>query len=261
MPRNVVAAVLAIVFCAIAIQQLVVRSSVPSTPIPVIGTSATDDTPDSIDVVQNTDNYSIAEDAYHIGDFEKAIKFYSAAEKEYADLALYGNRGNCHFQLGNLDAALADYERAINVEQERTGHNHSRRLAYIHYNRGYAYQHSGQFSDAVADYKTTLVLDSDYPDVNNALAWLLATCPEDNIRNPQLALEHAVTAASKAPDDFNVQDTLAACYAATGNFIEAVAHQQTALSNCEDATLKQQLSARLALYEHSTPYLELPQPK
>ncbi len=56
----------------------------------------------------------------------------------------------------------------------------------------------------------------------NALAWLLATCPESEIRNGPKAVAHALKACAldewKSPE---LLDTLAAAYAEAGNFAEA----------------------------------------
>ena len=57
----------------------------------------------------------------------------------------------------------------------------------------------------------------------NDLAWLLATCPDNSVRNGQKAVELAQQAVQlsngRSPE---ILDTLAAAYAEAGRFHEAV---------------------------------------
>ena len=66
----------------------------------------------------------------------------------------------------------------------------------------------------------------------NNLAWLLATCPDDNVRNGR----RAVTLAEKAVElterkNATYLDTLAAAYAEARRFDDAVRVQQEALTD------------------------------
>ena len=67
----------------------------------------------------------------------------------------------------------------------------------------------------------------------NCLAWLLATCPDDHIRNGHRALTLAkeVVAKDAAPENL---DTLAAAYAAVENFEEAARIQEKLVAKLEN---------------------------
>jgi tetratricopeptide (TPR) repeat protein len=62
----------------------------------------------------------------------------------------HNNRGLGHQRLGNLDAALADFNQAIKLDPN---------YVYPYDNRGEIYRQRGQFDRAVADYNTAIRMD------------------------------------------------------------------------------------------------------
>lgn len=52
----------------------------------------------------------------------------------------------------------------------------------------------------------------------NNLAWLLATAPDPQVRDPARALELARRAILEAPQDFHIWSTLSECHYQTGNY-------------------------------------------
>jgi tetratricopeptide (TPR) repeat protein len=64
----------------------------------------------------------------------------------------------------------------------------------------------------------------------NDFAYLLATLPDDSLRDGKRALEIARAIVAKNPEDPAYLDTLAAAHAETGNFEEAVQHADAALA-------------------------------
>ena len=112
---------------------------------------------------------------------------------------------------------------------------------------------------ALADYEQALSLDSKLAEAYNGLAWILATAPEDGIRNGLKAVGHAEQAVSLADQSerFLYMDTLAAAYAEAGRFADAVAMQSKAISLIpEDYDSKQvaQFKARLKSYQARKPW-------
>src|SRR5438477_539797 len=79
----------------------------------------------------------------------------------------------------------------------------------LRYSRGITYAAFGQYDKALADYQTALeVAPPSYAGAHNALAWLLATCPEAKRRDPNRAVKLAQQAVQLAPKDANCWGTL-----------------------------------------------------
>ncbi|HZM02426.1 MAG TPA: tetratricopeptide repeat protein [Candidatus Saccharimonadales bacterium] len=93
------------------------------------------------------------------------------------------------------------------------------------------------------------------PQEMNQLAWLSATSKIKLLRDINLATnyaERAVTATGRqAPE---MLDTLAAAYAAAGQFTNAVGAQKEAIALLKDQRTKEDYLSRLKLYESNRPY-------
>jgi Zn-dependent protease len=124
-------------------------------------------------------------------------------------------------------------------------------------NRGPAEARRGQWQRAIADLEEALQLQPQLVSAHNNLAWLLATCPVDALRNGELALEHA-TWACKATGwaTPNCLGTLAAAYAEVGDFGQAVQWQERALADAgyRQTYGEEAVRDRLRLYEQGLPF-------
>lgn len=77
-----------------------------------------------------------------------------------------------------------------------------------------------------------MIVEADMLDASplNNLAWLLATYPDRDLRDPERAIQYARLAVSlRDPVDWSYVDTLAAAYAAAGDFDNAVLEQERAI--------------------------------
>jgi Zn-dependent protease len=124
-------------------------------------------------------------------------------------------------------------------------------------NRGIGESRRGNWQRAIDDYREALRLQPKLVNAYNNLAWLLAACPVDELRNGSEAVERATWACDATGwSRPNYLGTLAAACAEVGDFDQAVSLQKRALSDpayCRtygEATVL----ARLRLYEQSLPY-------
>jgi Zn-dependent protease len=129
-------------------------------------------------------------------------------------------------------------------------------LATAHTNRGIAESRRGNWQRAIEDYREAIRLGPNLPTARNNLAWLLATCPVDAVRNGHEAVELATWACNAtAWCNPSCLGTLAAACAEIGDFSQAVRWHQRALGDpgyrktYGDAVL----SERLRLYEQGLP--------
>lgn len=176
-----------------------------------------------------------------VQDFNQAIQL----DREFADA--YNNRGVARRMQDQLNAALADYNQAIKLAPQ-----HAQALA----NRAFVLKRQGKFSDAVKDYDAALRLSPKSSMILNDLAWLLATCSDQKIRDGKKAVTLATRACELTEPSFsdtNLLDTLAASHAEAGDFESAVKWATKAI----EATPKNEraeLMKRLALFEKQQPF-------
>jgi tetratricopeptide (TPR) repeat protein len=141
-------------------------------------------------------------------DFSSAIQL--APEFPFA----WYNRGNAYLRFGEWDKAVADYSRAIELAPN---------YAFAWYTRGLAYSKSGQWDKAVADFSRAIELAPKDARNHNALAWLLATCPDEKRRDPDRAVELAKKAVLLAPQAGGFWNTLGAAHYRAGDWKAAAA--------------------------------------
>ena len=118
-----------------------------------------------------------------------------------------------------------------------------------------------EFAQAVRDFEKGIEVDSDQPRCYNGLAWLLATCSNESVRNGPQAIELATKACEITEwEDSNFLDTLAAAYAEAGKFDEAVKWETKAIEHPEafDQAAFEEMQARLKLFQAGKPYHEPP---
>jgi len=109
----------------------------------------------------------------------------------------------------------------------------------------------------MAEFQTALELRPDDAWARNNLAWVLATCPSASIRNGTRAVVLSEQADRLCGGtDPVIVGTLAAAYAETGQFPQAVAAAQRALQLAtaqSNATLVEGLRVHLQLYQARSP--------
>jgi tetratricopeptide (TPR) repeat protein len=181
-----------------------------------------------------------------LGRTEEAIADYDSALSQMPhDAELYDMRGHALHRSGRYDEAIADFGDAVRLAPQDAA-------PFAH--RGNVYAERGEYPRAIADFRQALSIDSKSAEALRSLAWLLATCPDQQYRNSREALASAEQAARlAAPGDPFVLDALAAAHANAGQFDRAVRYQQDAIANVP-GNFAEPFGARLALYQHGRPY-------
>ena len=158
----------------------------------------------------------------------------------------YTLRGWLHYQKKEFEQAIADCTQAIAIDPQSAD-------AYA--TRGSAHDELKQYDKAVADFAKACELDPEDPDSHNALAWRLATCPKAEVRNGAKAVEHATRACRLTENQDALHlDTLAAAYAESGKFKEAIEWQQRAIAATTEPDERKEYQERLQLYQAGKPY-------
>lgn len=98
---------------------------------------------------------------------------------------------------------------------------------------GDIYYQNDNYAKAIRSYRQCLAHDPDNGRALNNLAWVLVTCPDKKLREPETALELAQRAVVQSPAP-HVYDTLAECQYVNGYFADAVASAKKALSLATD---------------------------
>ena len=123
-------------------------------------------------------------------------------------------------------------------------------------NRGIVESRRGNWQRATEDYREALRLQPKLATAHNNLAWLLAVCPVDSLRNGQEAVEHATWACNATSwRNLSCLGTLAAACAEIGDFAQAMRWQERAVA---DPAYRQMygeatVTGRMRLYEQGLP--------
>jgi tetratricopeptide (TPR) repeat protein len=180
------------------------------------------------------------------GNVQPAVQDYTRAIDLDPELSVaHRGLGRARHLLGQLDEAVCHYDEAIRLSPND---------AYAIASRADVLTDLGQYAEASAQYERAIEVDPDSTQANSGSAWLLATCPDDAVRNPKIALERAQMAIRlTAANDAASLDTLAAAQACAGDFASAKQTVEKAVHLASDEE-KQVFQARLALYEQQKPY-------
>jgi tetratricopeptide (TPR) repeat protein/mono/diheme cytochrome c family protein len=221
------------------------------------------------------------------GEIEQAATaFQRALQINATDVAARSNLGVVRALQGRVDEAVAQYERAIDIDPAyaeahsnmsaallylgRTDEalDHARRALQLksdfpaaHYNLARALLVGNRPQDAAQHFDLALRLRPGWPEVLKDYAWMLATHPNADARDPEYAIELAARAVELTNRHQPLPlDVLAAAYASVSRFDEAISTAQEALhllSDPEDRKETADIWLRLALYREHKPYFDV----
>lgn len=124
--------------------------------------------------------------------------------------------------------------------------------------RGDALLSVGRHADAVKDYEEALKIDAEDTGVLNNLAWVLATSPDDPVRNAKRSVELGLKACELTKyEKPHILSTLAAAYAEKGDWENAKKWSAKAVElGAKDDDVDQQLKKELEGYKEQKPWRE-----
>ena len=219
------------------------------------------------------------------GNLDEAFGHFREAVRLDPRLAIaHFNLGRAYKQQGKLDDAVREYRRALALDPRlAAAHNSLGSVAgtqgrvgeaiqhfqdalrvepnnaEAHNNLGLALRMLGRTDEALPHFRAALQGRSDWSAPMNEIAWIVATHPDARVRNPAEAVRLAERAAElSAHREPLVLDTLAAAYAAAGDWGRATttAEAAVALASARSSALRDEIARRLALYRSNRPYRE-----
>ncbi len=185
-------------------------------------------------------------------------------------------------KLGRIDEAILRFREALGIEPvlARTHRSYARALrvkgesdeairhfrlalemdpqvAKAWYSLGFLLEERGDHAEVVKCWRAGLALSPSDSHMVNNLAWLLATCPDDQVRDGAEAVRLGEMAL-RATEGGNpaALNTLAAAYAEQGRLDDAVASARRAIELADQAgahVLAERIRGRLRMYEQQQP--------
>jgi tetratricopeptide (TPR) repeat protein len=179
-----------------------------------------------------------------------------------AKVVLLSRLGAFHMFASQPHQAIDVLSKALELD---SGANDALRL------RADAYLNVGKHAEAIADFDRLLPQSAEDESLLNNYAWVLATSPEDSLRNGQEAVKLATAACELSGFETpHILSTLAAAYAETGDFENAIKWSQKAVeasqkgleaATADDDRVKleadhEQLKKEVATYQEGKPIRE-----
>jgi tetratricopeptide (TPR) repeat protein len=184
------------------------------------------------------------------GDYAAAIRdFRRLVAKNGDDPVLLAQLGTLYLAAKQPREAIKRFTRALEIDEENFPCRRGRSDAEITI---------GDHKAALADLEKALELRPDDTGVLNNLAWLLATSPEDALRDGKRAIDLARKACEKTEwKEAHIVSTLAAGHAEAGDFEAARKFSRQAVDLGDGAAdVTEQLKNELANYEAGKPWRE-----
>jgi tetratricopeptide (TPR) repeat protein len=171
------------------------------------------------------------------GRLDEAIAAYREALRHNKDYAVaHSNLGNALADKGQWDEANLEYREAIRLKKdyakalqnlvtalENKGQWDKAIAGWDHYLLGNALRDNGDLAGALTAFRKSIDLAPKLAVAHNNLSWLLASCTELRLRNPQQAVEHGKRAVELAPEEGCFWNTLGVAYYRNGAVKAAVA--------------------------------------
>ena len=225
-----------------------------------------------------------------MGKYDDAIEHFNRAIELWADnINARHNLALTHLLQGRTDDAIAGFYRVLQInpdliesrlhlavglqlqarlEEAELQYKHCLLLkpdsSEVHYRYGVLLKAAGRIDEAIGHWRRALEISPRSAVLLNDLSWTLATDDNPLVRKPGEAISLAKRAAALTKHRHPpILDTLAAAYAAAGQYEDAVATAQQAIDLAKAANVQamaDQIHNRMELYRGGKPYIEATQP-
>jgi tetratricopeptide (TPR) repeat protein len=203
--------------------------------------------PDNTDVRGNLARVYVAQhDLVHaIAELEEIVR------RQPDNAVAAGQLGMLLAQQGDLPGALQYIRQSLAAQPENLG---------LRTNLAVGLAQQGNWKEAIAECRKVLQRRADDVLMLNTAAWIIATSPDQSMRDPLEAVKLAERAANVTHHErADILDTLAAAYAAADRFAEAVAtadRAQKLAGGAGNPLLAEEIRKRMSLYRTNTAYRE-----
>jgi tetratricopeptide (TPR) repeat protein len=169
----------------------------------------------------------------------------------------HGNLGAALLASGDVAGSIEPLETALRLQPEFQAAQSN--LAAAHRTLGLQQAARGASDAAAVHLRRALEQDESDVQTMNALAWVLATSPDDTVRDAETALDLARRALAGAPasHEAEILDTLAAAHADAGEFetaVEVARRAETIAAHRGDEVRASRHPAPVAMYASHRPY-------
>jgi tetratricopeptide (TPR) repeat protein len=205
----------------------------------------------------------LSEAQMQVGDRRLAAEEYAQAEARYrsalelwnGNVAAHDGLGTVYLRQRRLDDAIREYQEVVRLQPGNLP-------AQVRLYNAYCLQQNfGAAADTLRRVTRQAPQDAS---ARLTLAWLLATCPDDRVRNGEEALQHAQAAQRLIGGErHDVLDVLAAAHAELGHFDQALSIAEEAVQQARRLGQNQQarkIEQRAAAYRNGKPCRAPPQP-
>src|SRR5262249_23016761 len=152
-----------------------------------------------------------------------------------------------HAERKQMSAALRDFDSALQIDPNSIE---------VYFRRAGILHEMGEYAREVADYEKAMEVDPKNWQIRNNLAWLLATCPQDDFRDGARAVELATKACEASGYEvWYCLGTLAAAHAEAGDYEEARVWAKDSMRRAPENE-RDACRHRLRLYKMEQPYRE-----
>jgi tetratricopeptide (TPR) repeat protein len=159
---------------------------------------------------------------------DEAVREYRMAiALEPKNAPAHDNLGIAMRDMNRIDEAIREFRTAVELDPK---------FAAAHGALGNALAQQSKFGDALAEYREAIRFQPDNSLNYNDLAWLLATCADSRVRDPEQAVASAKRAVQLAPQVGTYSNTLGIALYRAGQFAEAIPALERSLRDAKGQT-------------------------